>query len=169
MPATDQSALFLSVLEAHKGIIFKVANAYCGHTGDRPDLVQEITLQLWRSFDRYTGQAKYTTWIYRIALNTAISFYRKERNKTQIYNELPLIYFDFTPSEQPDDLTEEIRLLQQFIAELRAFDRALILLHLEEKSHREISDIMGISVTNVATKLSRIKKVLKQKFSTTKL
>ena len=76
--------LFLSVIETNKGIIYKVANSYCKDTEDRQDLVQEIVLKLWKSFDSYDEHFKHSTWIYRIALNTAISFYRKEKTRKEI-------------------------------------------------------------------------------------
>lgn len=81
MKVNEASALFLSVIEAHKGILYKIANSYCKDPEDRKDLVQEIIVQLWKSFDRYTDQYRYSTWIYRIALNAALSFYRKEARR----------------------------------------------------------------------------------------
>lgn len=163
----DKSERFLSVLQSNKGIIYKVSNAYCKKVEDRKDLIQEITLQLWRSFDRYDPQYKHSTWIYRIALNVAISFYRKETLRAD--NSAPLseelFRLDENSSKQSDP---NLALLQKFIAELKELDRALMLLYLEEKSYKEIAEILGITETNVATKIARIKSALKQKFSTTK-
>lgn len=163
---SDRSVQFMSLLEAHKGILYKVARSYCKNAADRQDLIQEISLQLWCSFERYSSQYKYSTWVYRVALNTAISSYRKQHNKPQINNELTPLILDFTDDWPPGNDTEDLGQLYQFIAELKAFDRALILLYLEEKSHQEIAEILGITVTNVGTKVSRIKQLLKQKFST---
>lgn len=165
IPATD---LFLSILDSHKGILYKVANTYCKNAEDRKDLLQEITIQLWRSFPNYSNQYQYSTWIYRIALNVAISFYRKENRRKLSALPLSPDIIEAGNSSPPPVKKEPLDLLQRFIAELRELDKALMLLYLEEKSYKEIAEIIGISETNVATKISRIKKLLQQKFATIK-
>lgn len=165
MKSIDKSEHFLTVIQTHKGILYKIANAYCHDAEDRKDLVQEIIVQLWKSFDNYSDQYKYSTWIYRIALNVAISFYRKESRRKQVDNPLSEGVLNMTDTATPDETATNIGFLQQFIAELKELDKALMLLYLEEKSHKEIAEIMGISVSNVATKVNRIKAVLKQKFT----
>lgn len=165
MNPNQKSEQFLSVLQAHKGIIYKVANSYCKSFDDREDLVQEIIIQLWRSFDNYDKKYKYSTWMYQIALNVAISFYRKEtRRKRKVINGPISESIFFFADEQPVSKDEDINLLQKFIQELKELDKALMLLYLEEKSYKEIAEIIGISQTNVATKISRIKSILKRKF-----
>ncbi|RYD94713.1 MAG: sigma-70 family RNA polymerase sigma factor [Sphingobacteriales bacterium] len=166
MSTTEKS--FLAVVEAHKGIIYKIANLYCRDTEDRKDIVQEIIVQLWRSFSNYSGEAKYSTWIYRIALNVAISFYRKETRRSQITNPLSEAILNIADSSGLNETEEKIGFLYRFIAELKELDKALMLLYLDEKTHKEIADILGITETNVATKIGRIKALLKQKFSTLK-
>jgi RNA polymerase sigma-70 factor (ECF subfamily) len=156
--------LFLSVIETNKGIIYKVANSYCIDTEDRKDLVQEIVLKLWKSFDSYDERFKYSTWIYRIALNTAISFYRKEKSRKAITNPFSEILFNVADFKDNKQIEESTIFLNQFISELKELDKALMLLYLEEKSHKEMAEIIGISETNVATKISRIKNILKQRF-----
>jgi len=165
MTTVDQADIFLTVIETHKGIIYKVANTYCSNASDREDLVQEIILQLWKSFYKYNTQYKYSTWIYRIALNVAISFYRKQKRRKEITNPIQQHFFNITDVPEDKKTEGQAKFLQQFIAELKELDKALILLYLEEKSHKEIAGIMGLSETNVATKLGRIKLMLKQKFS----
>jgi RNA polymerase sigma factor (sigma-70 family) len=165
MTMIDKSDFFLSVIEANKGIIYKVANLYCKDSEDRKDLVQEIILKLWKSFDNYNEQFKYSTWIYRIALNAAISFYRKEKLRKGITNSFSESLFNVSDFEHNKQTAESTLFLNQFIAELKALDKALILLYLEEKSHKEIAEIIGITETNVATKIGRIKNILKQRFS----
>lgn len=162
MDSINKSDIFLTVVQANKGIIYKVANSYCRSVEDRQDVVQEIIVQLWRSFDNYNDTYKYSTWIYKIALNVAISFYRKESRRNAIMSPISesILYF----VDSADENEEDISLLQKFIQELKELDRALMLLYLEEKSYREISQIIGISETNVATKVNRIKRILKQKF-----
>lgn len=164
MTSEATSEKFLRVLQTHKGIIYKVANAYCKDAEDRNDLVQEIMIQLWKSFDNYNEQFRYSTWIYQIALNVAISFYRKESRRQEMANPINDSILNFTDTSISDETEENISILHQFIAELKELDKALMLLYLEEKSYKEIAEIIGISETNVATKLGRIKASIKQKF-----
>ncbi len=162
---SKQTNTFLEVVEAHKGIIYKIAQSYCHNNHDKEDLVQEITVQLWKSFGNYNQQFKYSTWIYRIALNVAISFYRRETKRRPLAQPLPETIFNREDTEHATAQEQQLVLLQQFIAELKELDRALVLLYLDGKSHRETAEIIGISETNVATKLGRIKEKLKQKFA----
>lgn len=167
MKITPRQALFEATIEENKGLIFKVANLYCKSAEDRQDLIQEIVLQIWHSFDKYNQSAKMSTWLYRIALNVAISSYRKRVRRKKHLVTAPLL--DYKKLEMPDETDNEkeqqLQLLEQFITELKKLDRALMILYLEEKSHAEIADILGISTSNVATKIGRIKKKLKKQFS----
>jgi RNA polymerase sigma-70 factor (ECF subfamily) len=164
----DQEDRFLSVLEKHKGILYKVATSYCKDSEDRKDLVQEMVYQLWRSFDNYNEQYKYSTWIYRVAINVAISFYRKENSRKVVILPFSKSLLNFSDTPDVEKEIPGLKQLEQYIFELKELDKALILLYLDEKSYREMADIMGITETNVATKISRIKNSLKQKFSKTK-
>jgi RNA polymerase sigma factor (sigma-70 family) len=157
---------FVEVIEAHKNLLYKIANTYCQDSQDQNDLVQDIILQIWQSFDKYNDQYKYSTWIYRIALNVAINFYKKEKRKKDILHPISKRIFNITEASFPLEQDERAQWLQKFISELKELDKALIILYLEEKSHQEIAEIMGISETNVSTKIGRIKANLKQKFST---
>ena len=165
MYSTMDSNKFLEMLEKHKGIIYKIVNSYCKDEEDRKDLAQEIIVQLWKSFDKYDSKFKYSTWIYRIALNVSISFYRKEKRRSEISHPLQEYMFSFQENDDTVEKNYLNKLLKDFIAELKELDRALIILYLDEKSHKEIAEILGLTETNVATKISRIKKLLKQKFS----
>lgn len=165
MTPEPKSEQFLSVINTHKGIIYKVANAYCKDAEDRNDLVQEIMIQLWKSFDNYDKQFKYSTWMYQISLNVAISFYRKESQRQKASNPINDSILNFTDAHANDTTEDNISILHRFIAELKELDKALMLLYLEEKSYKEIAEIIGISETNVATKIGRIKIILKQKFA----
>ncbi len=164
MTPLKEDNVFLSVIEQHKGIIYKVANSYCRNIEDRKDLIQEIIYQLWRSFGRYNDQYKYSTWLYRIALNVAISFYRKDSKRSGHASELTTDII--VVAEEKDDLSPQLHLLQRFISELPELDRAIMILYLEEKNYKEIADILGLTETNIATKINRIKNKLKGKFST---
>jgi len=157
---------FLKQLEEHKLIIYKICNSYCKNQYDRADLAQEITYQLWRSYDQFNGNVKFSTWMYRVALNVAITFYRKTKTSEAV---IQLTEPDKEPEDKKEDkaeLEKNINTLQQFINELKELDKALMILYLEEKTYNEIAEILGITETNVATRISRVKDKLKQKFST---
>lgn len=163
-PAHNEA--LLKLLEEHKGILFKICNAYCKNEDDREDLAQEIVYQLLKSYSRFTENHKFSTWMYRVALNVAISFYRKARTTSSL---IKLVETQPEIEDRPDgtaELEKNIKCLQQFISELKELDKALMILYLEERAYTEIADILGISETNVATKISRIKDKLKQQFST---
>lgn len=169
MDKNEKSDIFLSLIQSNKGIIYKVANSYCENIEDRKDLVQEIIIQLWKSFVDYNDSYKYTTWMYRISLNIAISFYRKENSRKRISSPFTEGIFSLTDNEVLEDKESDLGILQQLIMGLKELDKALMLLYLEEKSHKEISQIIGISETNVATKINRIKILLRQEFNKIKV
>ncbi len=159
----------LKLISENKGIILKICNSYCQNKNDREDLAQEIIIQLWKSGRSFNPDFKFTTWMYRVALNVAISFYRKEKKWN---NTFPLEENHWHVYESPDSksqMEDEVNILQKHISQLKEFDKALILLYFEEKSYKEIAEIIGISETNVATKLSRIKEKLKQSISKEKI
>lgn len=162
--AADKQA-FVQLINENKGIIFKVCNAYCPNIHDREDLAQEIIYNIWKSWNSFNSSYKFSTWMYRIALNVAISFYRKQ-NKNVSTISLDANEKEIADThEQQDITTENIALLQQFINELNTLDRALMLLYIDGKSYAEIAEILGITETNTATKINRIKNHLKQKVS----
>lgn len=159
---------FLEIIESNKGIIYKVANSYCKDDDNKKDLIQEIIIQLWLSFNKYNEKFKLSTWMYTIALNVSISFYRKEHRRSEINQPLPDGVLYLREETFPDELDRDIEQLYHFIKELKELDRAVIILYLEGKSQLEMSEILGITSSNISTKVSRIKKQLKQKFSTIK-
>ncbi|MDP9004415.1 MAG: sigma-70 family RNA polymerase sigma factor [Verrucomicrobiota bacterium] len=154
--APDAKEAFLGLLEEHAGIIRKVAASYANGVADRHDLMQEIRLQLWKGYSRYSPERPFSTWMYRIALNVAISFLRSSTRPLR--QTVPLDNVD-VPDENAGarDSDERIPVLQRVIAALDPLNRALLLLHLDDHSYREIASILGITETNVATKLSRLK------------
>lgn len=156
---------FISVIKENQKLIYKICYSYCSNQDNRKDLQQEILLQLWSSFPKFDGRVKVSTWMYRIALNTAISFYRndcKHSNKRASIDESIISISDLEVDTEKD---ENIKLLFLFIEQLNELDKALILLYLDDNKYNEIADILGISETNVATKISRIKKKLKEQFT----
>ena len=162
MPQSKED--FLSIIEVNKRIIFKICNSYCKNTDDREDLAQEIIFQLWKSWSSFNANYKLSTWMYRIALNVAISFYRKERKTTDTVLMGDHV-IEIADEQIEESLETKLNALQQFINELKPLDKALMILYLEEKPQKEIAEIMGITSTNVATKIGRIKEQLKQKFN----
>jgi RNA polymerase sigma-70 factor (ECF subfamily) len=154
---------FLGLLERHRKILFKVAHTWCRHAEDWRDLVQEITAELWRAFPRYDEERPFSTWMYRIALNVAISFARRagrRRMQPLSENDCPTVSSDASVTGQEHD--DHVAALLRFIDQLDDLNRALLLLYLEEHSYREIAEVLGISETNVATKISRLKQRIRK-------
>lgn len=149
-------ARFEALLEQHQKILFKVAGSYCRNAEDRRDLVQEMMAQLWRSFSKYDPQRAFSTWMYRIALNVAISFVRRAS-----YRQMEAL--DQEPgTAKEEDEDERVRKLRQFMERLDVMNRALLLLYMEEHSYREIAEVLGISESNVGTKISRLKQRIRE-------
>ena len=169
MERKERTKEFLEVIERHKGILYKIARAYAQDHATVEDLLQECILQLWKGFDRYDPKYQYSTWIYRIALNTAISYYRGERRSRNTAAALQATVFEFAEPNANDPLDEKVARLHQFVANLPPFDKALFLLYLDHKKQHEIAEIMGISVSNVSTKIGRIKAKIKTYFLDLKL
>ena len=170
MDPNHNEKAFLQLIRDNKGILFKISNSYCRSKDDREDLMQEIIYQLWKSGGTFDVSRKFSTWMYRIALNVAISFYRKEaRSGIRLAPGVDLHLMEL--EDRPDgdeEAGERIALLQRCISELGRLDKALMILYLEERPYREIAEILGMTETNVATKLSRIKDRLRQQFNTFK-
>lgn len=154
---------FEARLAEHRGILFRLANTYCPAGEDREDLVQEICLQLWRAYPRYDSERRFSTWMYRVAFNTAISYSRAHRVRTK-----RIVPWDRSAVEVPAPASvsegDEGRLARvvRFLRGLGELDRALVVLYLEERSYREIAEVLGISESNVGTKLSRLKTRMRQ-------
>jgi RNA polymerase sigma-70 factor (ECF subfamily) len=156
----------IQIIMQNMGIIHKVANMFCKSQEDKDDLVQEIMTQLWSSFEKFDDAYKLGTWMYRVSLNIAISFYRKKQTQEKYFMPLDENLDIISNDENENEVeTNNLELLEKFISKLKEFDKALMLLYLEKKSHQEISEILGITTSNVSTKIARIKEGLKQQFS----
>jgi len=142
-------------------LIFKVCNLYYGDTESRRDLFQEVVLQVWKSFPGFRKEAANSTWIYRIALNTAISNFRKE-SKRPVKQALDITAFEIPDMSDRANDHENMSILSRAIKELTEIEKAIILLYLDEKRYEEISDIIGISISNVGVRLNRIKNKLSE-------
>lgn len=152
---------FLKNVFENQSIIFKIVNLYANSTDDRADLKQEILYNLWKAYPNFKGLSKFSTWMYRISINTAISGIRKSK-KHPIIEALSSENIIEEPITEVDFLDEQVNELYKAISKLNDIDRALILLYLEKKSYQEIGEIIGISEKNVSVKLVRIKNKLKQ-------
>jgi RNA polymerase sigma factor (sigma-70 family) len=144
----------IEILNLHRGLIYKVCNLYCADQEDRKDLFQEIVLQVWKSLPRFRHESALSTWMYRIALNTAITHFKKE---TRSNNYRSITGIDIPDLSDGDEREELMKQMFAAIDGLDKIDKSIILLHLEEKSYEEISEIIGISKSNVGVKLNRIK------------
>lgn len=165
---TKNRETFVQLMQSNRGIILKICNSYCTDKDDRDDLAQEIIFNLWKAFANYTPDYKFSTWMYRIGLNVAISFYRKEMRSIRFntYSEDLMVFDDEDENKWEEE--SSLGLLQKFILELKEIDKSIMLLYLDQKSYGEIAEIVGITETNVATKISRIKINLKTKITTNK-
>ncbi|MGH2392562.1 MAG: RNA polymerase sigma factor [Candidatus Limnocylindria bacterium] len=158
-------ARFQVLLEQNRGIVLKVANTYCRHAEDRRDLAQEICAQLWRAYPGYDETRSFSTWMYRIALNVAISHLRSAGHRNRHVASLDEDALAAIPDPAPHEPDDRTRTLYRVIDRLDDLNRALMLLYLEDRSYREIAEVLGISETNVATKLNRLKQRIRDDFS----
>lgn len=156
-----EASPFTDLVRRHAGLLHRVAHAYCRDAADREDVLQEIAVQLWRAHERYDPRYRETTWIYRIALNVAISFHRRERRHRERRTPLDEQPLAVVEAAEPG---EDVQLLLRCIQQLGDLDKALVLLHLDGNDHASIAEVLGISVSNVGTKLQRIKERLRVAF-----
>lgn len=160
----SQVADIAQLIEEHKNLIFKVVNSYCSNSQDQEDLIQEIIFNIIKGYKNFDHQVKITTWMYKVAFNVSISHYRKAKSRQKYVFPLPE---SLVQIEEPEttDLDSNIIKLRKFIGELNPLNKAIIIMYLDGNNHNEISLAMGISVSNVGTKINRIKKQLKNKFN----
>ena len=160
----DNKPAFEKMVEGNKGIVYRICNSFCSEKEDKDDLAQEILYNLWKSYANYTPDHKLSTWVYRVAMNVAISFYRKQKKFAPTVS-LAMHDTEIEDKAEQQESDANSQLLQQFINGLKPLDRALMLLYIDGKSYAEIAEILGISETNTSTKINRIKSSLKQKVS----
>jgi len=149
------------LVNEYRGMLYKVCRMYCFTEHDRQDLFQEIIIQLWRSYPSFRGEAKFSTWLYRIALNTAISGLRKQRRQIVLTDpeSLPVELQDIQYSAEKE---EQLQQLYAAINRLTEVEKALTMLYLEDKSYQEMEEILGISQNNLRVKMNRIKEKLRK-------
>ena len=151
---------FVTELEDNQNIVHKVCSLYTNNSDAHKDLFQEITIQLWKAYPKFRGESKFSTWMYRVALNTAITLYRKSKKQVRTQD-----YSDFIYKIKSDDYDEtqeqQLKLMYNALRHLGDIDKALVFLYLEDKDYGEISDTLGISEVNARVKMNRIKKKLR--------
>ena len=159
MHDAERERIFGKWLAGHKGILFKVVHAYAFEHADRQDLFQEIVIQIWRSVDAFRGESAVPTWMYRVALNTAIAWTRKENKHQRGKQELEVVQGLLTPASA-DRRDPRVEWLYHQIAQLKDVDRSVALLLLDGFSYKDIAAIVGITESNVGVKINRIKSAL---------
>lgn len=150
----------MSQLEANQNIVHKVCSLYTDNREAHNDLFQEIAIQLWKAYPRFRGDSKFSTWMYRVALNTAITLYRKSKKQPRTQDFDTILYRvkadQYDPTEE-----QQLNLMYSAIRELGDIDKALVFLYLEDKNYGEIAETLGISEVNARVKMNRIKTKLK--------
>ncbi|OUS21408.1 RNA polymerase subunit sigma-70 [Nonlabens dokdonensis] len=147
---------FVKQLNENQNIVHKICRLYTNDQHAHNDLFQEVTVQLWRAYPKFRGDSKFSTWMYRVALNTAITLYRKStrRVKTQDYDS---VQFKIEDQQEDDEQMEQLTLLYGAVKQLNDIEKALVFLYLEDKNYREIAETMGITEVNARVKMNRIK------------
>ncbi len=151
---------FVELLQKHQNIVHKVCRIYTNNQDAHNDLFQEIAIQLWKAFPKFRGDSKFSTWMYRVGLNTAITLYRKNKRRI-ITQEFDMVQFKISAEAYDNSEEEQLKLMYQAVHQLNDIDKALVFLFLEDKNYREISETLGISEVNARVKMNRIKTKLK--------
>ena len=152
---------FLNDFEKNQNIVHKICRIYTSNQDEHNDLFQEITIQIWKNYAKFRGESKFSTWMYRVSLNTAISLYRKSnrRIKTQDFSD---VSFKIKSVDYDDTKDEQLKALYSGIRELNDIEKALIFLYLEDKPYKEIAKTLGISEVNARVKMNRTKEKLRK-------
>ena len=156
---------FIQIVQKNQGIIHKVCNIYCDVQEDRNDLFQEIVAQLWKSFPTFQNRSKFSTWMYRVALNTAITSFKKAKRRPD-QNRLTYDNFQIEDDGYDTETEENIKQLHRAVAQLTGVEKSIVLLYFENKKYEEIAEITGITQNYVRVKMNRVKKKLKKLMAT---
>lgn len=162
MEESRQKEKFLELISEHQDLIRKVAAMYYKNKADQEDAFQEILVNLWKAYPTFRGESKITTWMYRVALNTVISGFRKASNRVHRNRSDVNISDELVKPERENVSNEDIDVLYQSIERLTDIEKAVIMLYMEEKTYDDIAEIMGMTRTNVGVKINRIKKKLQK-------
>ena len=151
---------FVADLEENQNIVHKVCKIYTNNQDAHNDLFQEISIQLWKAYPKFRGEAKFSTWMYRVALNTAITLYRKSKRSIQT-QDFDSVLYKIESTQYDDTEEEQLKLLYKAVHHLSDIEKALVFLYLEDKNYKEISETMGISEVNARLKMNRVKNKLR--------
>lgn len=163
--STNLETTFIQLLKENQRIVHKICRIYTNNEQDHEDLFQEITIQLWKSFPGFKGDAKFSTWMYRVALNTAITLFKKPKKRDLQHSEVDISSLKIEYEICEDD-EHKLKKMYKAIYELSDIEKALIMMYLEDKSYREIGEILGITEGNARVKMNRAKNNLKLKINT---
>lgn len=163
--STEQERTFVEFFKPNQRLIHKICKIYTDNPEDHQDLFQEITIQLWKSFPGFKGEARFSTWMYRVALNTAITLFRKPKKQSAQVTDIDLSSLTMEYEDYEDD-EHKLRKMYKAIYELSDVEKALIMMYLEDKPYKEIGEILGITEGNARVKMNRAKNNLKNKIST---
>lgn len=150
----------MTQLEENQNIVHKICRLYTHDNDAHNDLFQEITIQLWKAYPKFRGDAKFSTWMYRVALNTAITLFRKSKRKIET-QDFEGVSFKITEEEYDPLVEEQMKLMYSAVKTLNDIDKALVFLYLENKNYAEIAETLGISEVNSRVKMNRIKEKLR--------
>lgn len=153
-------------MEKHKGVIFKISKMYMDNFDDQKDLFQEITFQVWKAYPSFEGRSEFSTWLYRIALNTAILFLKSEKKRSFIQND-DVGNFKINQEDYNDEDEQKLKKMYEAINQLNTIDKALVFYYLENYSGKQIAEQLGITEVNARVKLNRAKEKLKELINTT--
>lgn len=159
--STDLENKFIAEFEKNQNIIHKVCRIYTTNRTDHNDLFQEITIQLWKAYPKFRGEAKFSTWMYRIGLNTAITLFRKSKRQVQT-QDFDSVLYRIASTDYDDTEEQQLKLMYQAIHQLSDIDKALVFMYLEDKNYEEISETLGLSQVNARVKMNRIKTRLRK-------
>ena len=164
MKSTNENE-FVTLVQKHQNLIHKICRLYTRSDAEHKDLFQEITIQLWKAYPKFRGDSKFSTWMYRVGLNTAITLYRKSKRIIQSQN-IDDFSYKIPQTEAYDDTEDQqLQLIYEAIKKLNDIEKALIFLYLENKNYKEISETIGISEVNARVKMNRVKKKLKKQLN----
>lgn len=162
---STQEQEFVTLVETHQNLIHKICRLYTKSSAEHKDLFQEITIQLWKAYPKFRGEAKFSTWMYRVGINTAISLYRKSKRRIQSLS-FDDVAFKIPQDEAYNDTEDQqLTAIYKAVKQLNDIDKALIFLYLEDKTYKDISETMGISQVNARVRMNRLKKKLKQQLN----
>ena len=151
---------FVELLQKHQNIVHKICSLYTNDSDAHKDLFQEITIQLWKAYPKFRGDSKFSTWMYRVGLNTSITLYRKSLRRVESQN-IEAVAYKLSYEEYDDTRDEQLKLIYTAVHKLNDIDKGIVFLYLENKNYKEISETLGISEVNARVRMNRIKTKLK--------